>query len=275
MVRLFKLLPDDSMYRAFLALKQTDSVRDYRKQFELFTSSLEGLSKKDLPTDDVHNDVVEDVHLVVDTVDEQLENKVVEVFLNSVVGLTSPKTLKLDGHIGTQSVIVLIDSGATHNFISNVLIHKLGLPITTTASYGMVLGMRKATQTQGICRGIGVTIEGIEIVEDFLPLDLGNTDIILPIQWLETLGVTHINWKTHSMKFSTVLDKFPILAIDELLDELHGTTIFSKLDLKSGYHQIQVQPTDVPKTAFRTHEGHYEFLVMPFGLTNVRRHSNP
>ncbi|GKE22597.1 putative reverse transcriptase domain-containing protein [Tanacetum coccineum] len=67
----------------------------------------------------------------------------------------------------------------------------------------------------------------------------------------------------------TMKNRYPLLRIDDLFDQHQGSSVYSKIDLRSDYHQLRVRKEDIPKTAFRTRYGHYEFQVMPFGLTNA------
>ena len=67
----------------------------------------------------------------------------------------------------------------------------------------------------------------------------------------------------------TIKNRYPLSRIDDLFDQLRGARVYSKIDLRIGYHRLRVRETDIPKTALRTRYGHFEFTMMPFGLTNA------
>lgn len=340
-----------------------------------------------------------------------------EISLNALLGHYGAKSMRMLGHIQSQPIQVLVDSGSTNNFISSRVAQFLNLTSAPTQLFQVRVGNGEALQCTACCKAVPLYIQSHLFTTDLFILDLKGSDVVLRVQWLETLGPILTDWSRLTMEFTyngnnillqgnaslharaispaalhklittegigssfmclttettehnsqipnfttlppqvqttiiafsdlfadpqglppsrpidhriplksgtdavnvkpyryphfqkseierlvadllqsgairpscsafsspvllvkkkdgtwrfcvdyralnavTIRDRFPIPTVDELLDELHGATIFSKLDLRSGYHQIRVLEADIHKTAFRTHHGHFEF----------------
>lgn len=90
--------------------------------------------------------------------------------------------MKVKGRIAQREVVVLIDSGASHNFISTDMVMELALPKVGTTGYGVLMGTCLTVKREGMCKGVVLSVQNIEIMEDFLPLELGSADVILGIE---------------------------------------------------------------------------------------------
>ncbi|XP_076894751.1 uncharacterized protein LOC143547139 [Bidens hawaiensis] len=340
-------------------------------------------------------------------------------FAGTLTALELSATMKLEGNLLGFPICLLVDSGASHNFISRRLVESLGLPSRQFKGIKIKLGDGHFVSVYQMCVDLSVTVGPCSFLVDALVFDTGSLDFILGLEWLKSLGEVVHDWQHSWMRFTyhgapvqlhglqagrsplpalhqwlsmegtsvsssgmgsptvppplttsqhttfssflqqfggifqppsslppirshdhgiqlstsdpisvrpyryphaqkteierqvqellkmgmirlsksafsspvilvrkkdnswhmcvdyralnnaTISNKYPIPVVDELIDELHGSTFFSKLDLKSGYNQIRMRPDSIDKTAFRTHDGHCEYLVMPFGLINA------
>ncbi|KAA0051199.1 ty3-gypsy retrotransposon protein [Cucumis melo var. makuwa] len=125
----------------------------------------------------------------------------IEIELKAMTRLSSKGTMKLKGWIRQKEIVVLIDSGATHNFIHQALAVDLQLGLEQHTQFGYTIGNGARCKGKGICRRVELKLEEITIIADFLAVELGTVDAVLGMQWLDTIGTMRIHWPSLTMSF--------------------------------------------------------------------------
>nr|XP_016487570.1 PREDICTED: uncharacterized protein LOC107807660 [Nicotiana tabacum] len=238
---------------------------------------------------------LEEVETVVEIKEELFNREEIaetcEISIYALHGTIGYKTLRLSSYCQQRPLNIFIDTGSTHNFIDKDLVTKMGWKVLQEFK-------RVFSEPKGLPPFREPFDHHIPLKEGSNPVNTRpynyspvQKDVIeRVVQELQFQGlIQHSSspfaspvvlvgkkdgsWKLcvdyRALNQITIKDRYHIPIIEELLDELRGSQVYLKIDLRSGYHQIRMAPSDIHKTAFRTHSGHYEYLVMPFGLTNA------
>ncbi|KAK9068701.1 hypothetical protein SSX86_012816 [Deinandra increscens subsp. villosa] len=132
-----------------------------------------------------------------DCTDEQAK-----ISLHALFGQSSTTTMKLQGILGTTEVLILIDSGSTHNFISDKLVSDLKLITQFIPPFGVQIGNGDILRCNKLCKNISLQLSDLKVTQDFYMFALGGADVVLGIQWLATLNTVQANWKEMFLKFT-------------------------------------------------------------------------
>ncbi|GJR03243.1 putative reverse transcriptase domain-containing protein [Tanacetum coccineum] len=196
-------------------------------------------------------------------------------------------TFLLNNHYASM----IFDSGADRSFMSTTFSTLLDVtPNTLDVGYAIELADERISETNTLLRGCTFGLLSHPFNIDLMPVELGSFDIIIGMDWLanhhavivcdEKTGAPVLFVKKKNGSFRRCIDyrelnklivknRYPLPRIDDLFDQMQGSSVYSKIDLRSGYHQLRVRDEDILMTAFRTCYGHYKFQLMSFGLTNA------
>ncbi|XP_052725999.1 uncharacterized protein LOC128194435 [Vigna angularis] len=148
----------------------------------------------------------------------------------SAGGLTTPKTMKLRGHIGQREVVILIDSGASHNFIDRRLVEELRMTVTKTQPYLVSLGDGQRKRISGCCEKVALEIGEAQVVERFYIFKLGGVEVILGVEWLAKLGEVTVDWRVLTMKYRQGDKRITVQGDPTLERRVVGPEALKKID---------------------------------------------
>nr|GEW06533.1 reverse transcriptase domain-containing protein [Tanacetum cinerariifolium] len=207
--------------------------------------------------------------------------------------------------LNNQYAFVLFNLGVDRSFLSSTFSTLLDIiSDTLDVCYTVELADEGVSETNTVLRGYTLGLLGHTFNIDLMPVELGSFNIIIVMDWLanhhvvivcdekiketedkseekrledvptvrdfpEKDGSFQMCIDYRELNKLTVKNRYPLSRIDDLFDQFQGSRVYSKIDMRSGYHQLRVREEDIPKKMFRTRYSHYEFQVMPFGLTNA------
>lgn len=207
---------------------------------------------------------------------EGTEAAMMGLSLSSFLGLSSPTTTKLRGLIQKNSVVVMIDSGATHNFISPAAVRNLHLKTTRYDNLNVLLGTGVSVQGTGVCEKVQVQLPDMSFSTDFIVLELGNVDVILGVQWLRTLGKCTVDWEHNEWSFCyegkpVMLRGDPSLHAQNVSLKTLSTSVWKEERIELGHMEEKTSDTvTLPEKIEQTLRVYEEVFQKPQGLPPMR-----
>jgi hypothetical protein len=168
-----------------------------------------------------------------------------EISLHALFGKANPTTMKLQGTLLDTEILILVDSGSTHNFISDNLVRELKLTSQFVTPFGVQIGNGDIIRCNRLLKGINLKIGTLQITQDFYPFSLGGADVVLCIQWLATLNTVQANWDEMSLMFIINCQYYKLQGLPP---NLQNIAIVHHLTLKPFCKHSHKPPRHIPSS---------------------------